>query len=78
MVRYDINKVPVERQTGVLVTKHDPYTIPRVRDALRDLNLPYNVRTDFAEDCATKLHCGLPLFRIPYGSLVYVSIWSPA
>ncbi|XP_059056056.1 endoplasmic reticulum metallopeptidase 1-like [Achroia grisella] len=64
---HDINGVVTETTTGVLVTKHDPYSTQRVLPALSNHGINLHSRTDFTEDCETYLFCNLPLYRVSFG-----------
>ncbi|XP_053620149.1 endoplasmic reticulum metallopeptidase 1-like isoform X2 [Plodia interpunctella] len=64
---YDINRQITERTTGLLVTKHDPYSTERVLPYLKDRGYNFNSRTDFSEDCEKFVYCNLPLYRTSFG-----------
>ncbi|XP_060807833.1 endoplasmic reticulum metallopeptidase 1 isoform X2 [Amyelois transitella] len=64
---YDYNRQLTERTTGVLVTKHDPYSTERVIPTLREKGYNFNVRTDFEQDCERYVYCNLPLYRTSFG-----------
>ncbi|KAM3957238.1 endoplasmic reticulum metallopeptidase 1 [Aphomia sociella] len=64
---HDINGVVTDTTTGVLVTKHDPYTTQRVVPALREHGINVNTKTDFTEDCEKYVYCNLPLYRVSFG-----------
>ncbi|CAH0697282.1 unnamed protein product [Spodoptera exigua] len=60
---YDISGQLVHSTSGIVVTKHDAYSAPRVRSALSAAGYNLESRTDFSEDCEKQVFCGLPLFR---------------
>ncbi|XP_052749432.1 endoplasmic reticulum metallopeptidase 1-like isoform X2 [Galleria mellonella] len=64
---HDINGAVTASTTGVLVTKHDPYSSDRVLPALRDHGISLHSRTDFSEDCQRYVFCNLPLYRVSFG-----------
>ncbi|CAH0598172.1 unnamed protein product [Chrysodeixis includens] len=66
IVSYDINSHVTSRTTGIVVTKHDPYSAARVAPALAGAGIHVVTRTDFRQDCEDMVFCGLPLFRTSF------------
>ncbi|CAH1641702.1 unnamed protein product [Spodoptera littoralis] len=60
---YDINGKLESSTSGIVVTKHDAYSAPRVLRALSAAGYNLESRTGFSEDCEKQVFCGLPLFR---------------
>ncbi|XP_072946335.1 endoplasmic reticulum metallopeptidase 1-like [Epargyreus clarus] len=63
IITYDAQNRPLERTSGVLVTKHDAYTIESTLAELRASEHTLNTRRDFKEDCERYVYCNLPLYR---------------
>lgn len=63
IVNHDINNNVVSRTSGIVVTKHDPYSTERMLPALSSAGYHVTARRDLSVDCDTQVYCGLPLFR---------------
>ncbi|CAH2986893.1 unnamed protein product [Chilo suppressalis] len=70
IVSFDRSQSVVERTAGVLITKHDPYTISRAQRELTTAGLALNVRTDNINSCAYRTYCDLPLYRMAFGRVL--------
>ncbi|RVE54689.1 hypothetical protein evm_000810 [Chilo suppressalis] len=70
IVSFDRSQSVVERTAGVLITKHDPYTISRAQKELTTAGLALNVRTDNVNSCAYRTYCDLPLYRMAFGRVL--------
>ncbi|CAG5006670.1 unnamed protein product [Parnassius apollo] len=71
IITYDANKTEVERTSGVLVTRHDAYTLNTVLPALEERGIQLESKTDFAEDCDRYVHCNLPLYRSSFAQYLH-------
>ncbi|XP_026735434.1 endoplasmic reticulum metallopeptidase 1-like isoform X2 [Trichoplusia ni] len=67
IVSYDISGNTTSRTSGIVVSKHDPYTSERVGPALAAAGVHLVSRDDFQADCEELVYCGLPLFRTSFG-----------
>ncbi|XP_047036815.1 endoplasmic reticulum metallopeptidase 1-like isoform X2 [Helicoverpa zea] len=67
IVSFDYNNATTSRASGVVVTKHDPYSTQHVLPALAAQGYHVNAWEDFTADCEDQVYCGLPLFRTSFG-----------
>ncbi|GBP85247.1 Putative endoplasmic reticulum metallopeptidase 1-A [Eumeta japonica] len=74
IVSYNYGGAIIERQHGVLVTKHDAYTPDSVLPVLEENKLNYRYRTNFSADCEQYVYCNLPLYRTRFGEYLGSSI----
>ncbi|CAH0759549.1 unnamed protein product [Diatraea saccharalis] len=75
IVSHDASQSVIERNAGVLITKHDPYSTSRAQIALNTAGVHLHARTDFGADCHTEIYCGLPLYRIAFGRVLSRSVF---
>ncbi|XP_075986083.1 endoplasmic reticulum metallopeptidase 1-like [Anticarsia gemmatalis] len=65
---YDIEGRQLSQTSGVLVTRVDPYSVPRVTAALAGAGHGVTKYSGLADDCANMVYCGMPIYRTSWAS----------
>lgn len=60
---YNATMSPVNRTSGILVTKLDAYSVQSAMSAISELDRDVQYRIIEADDCESVVYCDMPLYR---------------